>query len=252
MPATHPATIATNIGQQLHAQMSQMGHFYDADSFILLRIDAENKKLMSVDPAGFYRNLAVIAHMRGNLEALEAHLLKAQKINKFDVDNETTRVCLYANLGFASKALEFFNNSVDIKHGNLSQFASNASGIGAFQRSIEIMQQASLAKLELPNLELMTALNEAGVILRDQGVADALCAKIIDVAGEVLRSRKLFWLNPHPAICVNKASRTVAMCMAVDVSPDEAANMTMETATKLIALNLDSAAFYVSFRGEKK
>ena len=66
-----------------------------------------------------------------------------------------------------------------------------------------------------------------------------------------MRSHELFWCDLHPQIAVNELDGSVSMCMQVDVPYQHASAMTLETADRLIAEDLDALPFYVSFMGTR-
>lgn len=244
-----PATIAERLDQQINARLLVMTNFISDDDFQLLRLEDETRKLIGVNPAGAWRNLAIISHMRGDIDAFEQHMRNAENLSNDSVNDGLTRLCAYSNLAFATKALAFYRQCVDIKYQNLGLAAIYGASFGAFQHIHHLMTQAQAAEIELPFPEQMANLDQAAKFLKEHGISDDLCARVVDAAGEVLRSRKLFWCDEYPQISVNDEDGTVSMRMRVDTSPQEASSMTMETAGKLISQDLDTLPFYVSFIG---
>lgn len=251
MANIQPATIAKRIDNQINARMLEMARFIESNDFQMLRWEDEIRQLLQADASSAFVLRALIAHMRGDAEAMEQHMLAAEKLKHPTISSGQARLCAYSNLGFATKALDYFRECVDIKYGNLNGSAVTGCSIGAFQQVGMIMIQAKSANLELPYASQMTVMGAAAVVLQRLGITDDQCAKVVDAAGEVLRDRKLFWQDLYPQISVNEEDGTVAMRMRVDTSAQEASAMTMETADKLIAQDLDALPFYVHFLGSR-
>jgi len=249
MANIQPATIAKRIDDQINARLLSMSSFIEANDFQMLRWEDEIRQLQQADAASAFICRALLAHMRGDIVAMEQHMLAAERLKHPAISSGLARLCAYSNLGFATKALDYFRGCVDIKYGNLCESAVTGCCIGAFQQLGTIMDQARAANLELPYGSQMAIMGQAAMVLQRLGVTDDQCAKVVDAAGEVLRNRKLFWKDLYPQITVNEQEGTVAMRMRVDTTAQEASVMTIETADKLIAQDLDTMPFYVHFLG---
>lgn len=251
MANAQPETIAARIDSQINARMVEMSAFIGANDFQMLRWEDEIRQLQQADASSAFVLRALISHMRGDIEAMEQHMQAAETLKHATMSSGLARLCAYSNLGFATKALDYFRQCVDIKYGNLSGSAVTGCSIGAFQQVSKLMDQAKLANLELPYFGQLTAMGDAAKVLQRLGITDDQCAKVVDAAGEVLRDRKLFWQDLYPQIAVNEEDGTVSMRMRIDATATEAARMTLETADKLIAQDLDTLPFYVHFLGAK-
>lgn len=249
MPAIQPATIAARLQTQINDGMSSMKRFRDDSDFQLLRWQEEIGKLKAADPGAAALALALVAHMMGKIDDAESHFAQAEYCGFAPVSIGLGRLSVYANLCFASKALEQYRNFVDIKYMNLSDCVFQGGSCGAFQQAASLMKQAELAKVELTIDGTLVKLTQAAEALARWPVSDDQCARVIDAAGEVMRGHRLFWQDPAPKISVNSDAGTVAMRLRVDTTPAMAAQMTMETADKLIEQELDSLPFFVSFVG---
>ena len=90
---------------------------------------------------------------------------------------------------------------------------------------------------------------EASAVLKQAGVGDDECASIIDVAGQILRSHRLFWTEPSQTIFVDTMAQTVLMRFNVDVTYEQAAALNIEAIDLLIERNLDGSQFKIDFVG---
>ncbi|AYQ28544.1 hypothetical protein DT070_11240 [Polaromonas sp. SP1] len=252
MPAIQPESIFHRVFDQMSVRILQMTAFLSADEFTVLRWKEEIDKLSITQPGMAALCAAYLDHMMGDIEAVESHLsyAVAKGIPRQPIVNATLTSC--CNLLFATKALKVFRAGIDIKYQNIGSHIQLALSCGGFQHSLYLLKQAEMAKLDLLKEGMSTILPEAASVLGMQGISDDDCAKVLDAAGEVMRSRRVFWQGSEPRYVVNRKEQTVAVRLWVDVSAAEAADMTMETADKLIERHLDGLPYFVSFVGTRR
>lgn len=249
MQVLKPATIAQRIGNQINTAMIAMTTFFEPNEFRILRWSDELNQLMKANAMEGYRWQAILHHMTGNVGGMELSMQNASRLGLQPSDFSGNLLIGYANLTMATKALPHYQSGIDVKYGNISGGLSTGLAVGLFQRANELLEQLGLAALSAPKEVNMDKVKLATQVLRSQGVTDELCATVVDAAGEVLRERKLFWLDQSPEYFVNDMSCTVGLQYRVSVDHSEAALMTMQTAEKLIERNLDTLPFYVTFLG---
>lgn len=252
MPAIQPATIADRIFTQINQAMAIMTRFYAPTDFVILRWQDELAKLAQADAVEAAIGLAMVAHMMGDLEAVDRYMDQAQDLGGATPRLGLSRLLAYANLGFASKAQTLFCEYIDIKYHNIGELGHVGSGIGAFQQVAKLMKQAELAKLQLNNGAMLAGLSQAAATLAIWPVSDAQCAQVIDAAGEVMREHRLFWKDTAPQIFTNPEDAVVSMTLRVDTTPEQASLMSMETIDKLILRDLDRLPFLISFMGTQQ
>lgn len=249
MQVLKPATIAQRIGDQINTAMIAMTTFFEPNEFRILRWSDELNQLMKANAMEAHRWHAILHHMTGNVGGMELSMQNASRLGLQPSDFSGNLLIGYANLTMASKALPHYRSGIDVKYGNISGGLSIGLAVGLFQRANELLEQLGLAVLRVPKEVNMDKVKLAAQLLRSQGVTDEVCATVVDAAGEVLRERKLFWLDQSPEYFVNDVSGTVGLQYRVSVDHSEAALMTMQTAEKLIERNLDTLPFYVTFLG---
>lgn len=251
MQILKPATISQRVGEQINASMLRMTHFYQPTDFAVLRWMDELKQLMRANAMEAYRWQAMVHHMTGDSLEMERSLENASRLGLSVSSVADDFLTGYVNLTMATKALPYYRSGIDIKNGNVVGSINIGVAVGFFQRALELLEQVMLAKLELPEEFNVNMVKCAADVLKAQNVNDDLCAQVVDAAGEVMRARKLFWLDQSPVYTINEVSRTVGLQYRVAVDHAEAASMTMETAEKLIERDLDTLPFYVTFLGSK-
>jgi len=183
------------------------------------------------------------------VNGLEEAIAKARKADAEVAQILTTQAVCYANLGFASKALSAFRRVVDIQNMNVTVGIHTGVACGAFQRIEELANQAELAKMDLSGIKNLPKWRAAAAAMSHQGVTDDEYARVVDLAGEVIRSRKLLWQDKAPGVVANGLDCPVVLTMRVDVTPTEAAQMSLEFADKMIDADLHLMPLLVAFVG---
>lgn len=208
--------------------------------------EAEN--VMRVDAAMGSIVKAKLSEAHGDVVRADYWYDNFVKLTKNHSAIAVYQLVTYSNLGYGSKGLQVFREHVDISHGNIGETIWLAIGVGAFQYMNELIKQAQRGKLELPELNMALS-QEIAELMAASGTSDDTCAAVIDVAGEVLRKRRLFWLGDHAKFILDKHSNSVLMRFSVEASYKDASRMTMEAAEILIERNLDSSALMIDFVG---
>lgn len=155
----------------------------------------------------------------------------------------------YCNLGYASKGLGTFRDWVDVAHGNIGSTVRLTPAVGAFEYMNSLLSKAAKAHITVEDADLWPMATEASTVLSKIGVTDDVCAKVIDVAGEVLRRHRLFWTGPRQALVVDGKADSVLMRFNVDVSYEQAAALNLEAIDLLIERDLDACPFKIDFVG---
>lgn len=192
--------------------------------------------------------MAHIAPVAGNVYLMESSIGDARRHGIENSLIHAAQMFGYTNLAYATKARGAFVQAVDISKSNLSELIHIGVCIGSILRVDELIEQATNARLDLgwPNAP---AWKRAAAILKEVCFSDELGAKIIDIVGEVLRPRSLFWLDMHPRVMPDEEQGTVLVRYRVSVTPYEAAKMNGEVVEKLVHAGLDKAPLLVNFVG---
>ncbi|KTT17967.1 hypothetical protein NS331_16555 [Pseudacidovorax intermedius] len=81
------------------------------------------------------------------------------------------------------------------------------------------------------------------------GIPDSEYARVLDLAGEMLRQRRLFWLDRSPRLLFDEEMDCHWVQFRIAVSPEDAADMTGELISLLVEADLDRLPINVSFYG---
>jgi len=191
---------------------------------------------------------AKLAEYQGDIEQADRWYTNAYRLGLPWHEMAENMLVTCCNLGYGSKGLRIFREHVDISHGNIGRTIWLAIGVGAFHYMNHLITQAARGKVELPTENMDIGRMVSDVVIAS-GASDDDCSAVIDVAGEVLRRHRLFWLGDRAKFVVDKESRSVLMRFSVDATYRDASSMTMEAAQLLVERNLDASPFMIDFVG---
>jgi hypothetical protein len=166
MPAIRPESTFHRIFDQLQVRILGLTTFLSADEFTVLRWQEEIDKLYKGDPAKAAICAAYLAHMMGDIETTEGRLSYALALGLPTEVIVNAKLTSYCNLLFATKALETFRTGVDIKYHNVGGHLQLALSSGAYQRSLFLMKQAEMAKVDLVKEGMTNILPDAARVLQ--------------------------------------------------------------------------------------
>ena len=101
---------------------------------------------------------------------------------------------------------------------------------------------------------LLKKTKDVAAVTNELSIDDASIARMLDVAGEVLREHKLMWESDAPevlALSSSKGGPAICFEYVVTVTPAEASAMSWELAEKLVDRNLDRPCVTVGFLGNR-
>jgi len=192
---------------------------------------------------------ARLGEVLGDVSEVEYWIDNAQKNGASRAELAEHLLVAYCNLGYASRGLKIFRDWVDVAHGNIGRTVRLTPAVGAFQYMNFLLNTAAKANITLNDGEQWPMASEASTVLAKNGVDDDVCAKVIDVAGHVLRKHRLFWTGPQQALLVDGPADAVLMRFNVGVSFEQAAALNLEAIDLLIERDLDTCPFKIDFVG---
>jgi hypothetical protein len=251
MSTTELQTISTEILECINSQVASMTKFGAFTEFEKVRLNRDIQKLAGIERGAADLHWALLAHIDGDFEKASIFLDNAKRLryNKSEIDSYELQIC--ANLLYATKALSLYKSSVNLANGNISKSLQRGLTCGAFQASYELIELAKSAKIGISQDYPIQDIVAASYLLKSLGVSDDVCAQVLDSAGEVMRSKKLFWLNREPDLYVNIDEGFIRLDLRIDATPEEATKMTLELIDKLIEKSLLNLPFTVDFLGAK-
>ncbi len=213
------------------------------------RWNRESDALMRVNVVEGCLVKARLGEIQGDASEVEYWIGNAQKNGVSRSELAEHLLVAYCNLGYASKGLDTLRSWVGVAHGNIGRTLRLTPAVGAFQYMNFLLNAAVKARIELNDAQPWPMASEASAVLTKNGVDDDVCAKVIDVAGEVLRKHRLFWTGPQQPVLVDDQADAVLMRFNVGVSYEQAAALNLEAIDLLIERDLDTCPFKIDFVG---
>lgn len=106
----------------------------------------------------------------------------------------TCKVVVLANLGYFSEAAHVFKSSSAPEQGNMTNAWPRGYFCGAFRTMKSYLPKATKMQFDLGSLDIDTA-ERAANVMEKAGVKDEDVARVLDAAGHVLRSHRLFFVG---------------------------------------------------------
>jgi hypothetical protein len=158
-----------------------------------------------------------------------------------------------ANLGFASRASEIYPRLLDVRDGQINARYVLGLACGAFSVMVDAANRLASAGGTLDRKELQMLAERATAALQTLGVPESNLRAMMDEAGAIMRGRRLLWLHESPTVLVPSVGESpyLALNYRVDVSPNEAAEMTWELAERLADMGLMPPKVTVGFVGQR-
>jgi hypothetical protein len=190
-----------------------------------------------------------MAHFQGDVENAEHYLRRAQERGGAPEAVAENALMVYSNLVYATKAQAAARTSVDIRFGNVREKIASVLASGGVSQVRTLLGQAEKAGLDMDTIAQMAAMKEIAANMPQTAEEDKRMAAAIDCAGEVLRERKLFWLERAPRFRYDASTGCMGIRYRVAVAPSEAAQMTLQVADLLIARQLQDVPLTLGFTG---
>lgn len=229
-------------------------YYADRSAIQVLRLIHDIGKLKKVDAASAYCLLGMVEFLVGNHEAGEHEFAKAWPLNP-DARLYSNLWCCLANAGFASKANALVP-SVFHPSRNLDGFleigrtAITSGSIIAVCNHLDVVESMKIDLSGFP----VDVFRKAKALMGELCLSDENVADFLDVAGQVLRDRKMFFLGPTSRLVVidtpDYPERGLYFSFDIPVSHDEAANIYFELAERLCQkYDALPVGLHVAFRG---
>lgn len=239
-------TKALEISEPLN-ELIERGKFISPNSPEITALIDQIKLLAHADYDEALKLEALVLHLTGNL----AGALKA--LGEMKVYDEITHFIILTNFSRCREAQLLFARYGAPKDSQFSFYARFAFAIGAFNSAakfVPLARSMRLTNLDSLPLEKIMA---ASALLNEFGVTDSKAAEIMEVAGDVLRSRGLMFQGAGPRVDVIDVPgelRTVHLTYEVAAAPSAAASMVFDFIDLIEERRVSlPGAMHVSFAG---
>jgi hypothetical protein len=167
------------------------GEYANRNDFAMRAILRECNRVRDAEPSLGWSLLGCYHSLLGEAEEVDRCFRASQDLGSIPVacDNYHTNL---TNLGYFSRAHEFFRTRGHPEGGMFTRMASVAFTSGSIQTFSSFYEKAVAMNIEMPTLPVAKAIR-ASAVLSAAGVTDEDITRHLDAAGVVLRRHRIFF-----------------------------------------------------------
>jgi len=184
-----PETRSSEIVEQLN-EITGRGWYVDGNTFEMRKLRREIEKVRDVNAAIGWALLGSYAAISGDIAEVERCFNASMRLEEITTTHGNYHSTL-GNLGYFSKAHQYFRDSGRPETGRFSQISQYAERMGSFQTVVAYDQEAREMNIETPTIHGASV--HAAAVLARAGVSDEQVVSHLDAAGEVLRRHHMFY-----------------------------------------------------------
>ena len=250
MPVVAPQTKYGQIIDAVNERLRTGKPVGEHDVFWFNRLKQDAERLLKIDPADGHIALAALMQLKWDEDKASYHV-RCAKTARPTIGTTTQEVALLSNFGRFSKASPLLEEALDPRNGFFVDNYLAALSCGAFRAASANLRKAIDMEINLPDLPV-DAVNKAINVLSAAEITDEQTAMALDVAGEILRERKLFWIGESVEVNVDDDPGhlpTVFFTFRIRETAEIAASMTYELYERLFERYPDHpSCFNLGFR----
>jgi hypothetical protein len=194
MPNGAPLPNTEQVFQEISVLLRRATGYVSPDDWDIRRVNKLAEQLVHANEVEGYNALATLWQLTGDRDKALAYIDKAIRYSSNPGFHVSGRVAILTNLGYFSEALSNFKGWAAPEKGNMTNTWRRGYLCGAFRTMNSYLPKARKMGFDLGGLDIDTATRAANVMEKG-GVTDEEVAKVLDVAGDVLRTHKLFFVG---------------------------------------------------------
>jgi hypothetical protein len=236
------ATIADTLYERTVDLAGEITAFLSKESRDFVEISAEADKLGRVDGAARSLVLARLNALAGDRERVDYYLENAKRLHADALQFDLAQITALLSLGYFSEASRTIHKFGEAHQGRLNLFLEKPPLNGLFHLMESFYLKAK--SMNLANVAELPATYTAAVPIMDSwGDTDEDYSAALDVAGKVMRQRRMFF-GQHGVIIdpvatpLDGSPPYVKMSFKIDVDFNTALDMTCEYAEELAMANI--------------
>lgn len=246
--------MAATKGGELNSQINRLildGTAYlSAGDFVVRRFEHEIDKLAKVDALGASLCRSSLSMLIGDWPMVQHWTANMRHLGAV-VEPLGVEFIASSNLGYFTPAAALYPQVMDVRWGVTAHFLTHGLICGAFADVIAGNATCSEGKIELgvsQQRAVEVAMNAQALLAR-LGVSEQEVQAMLDVAGEVLREQKLFWLGTDPSIAVLDSDEGAGLLYQLPIAVDaqQASELSDQVIMRMIERDLDMPGLAFSF-----
>lgn len=245
MAGAKRATIANEVGRSIDALVLGATDYLPDPSFTVRSLDHEVEKLFKADAFSASLKRGLLYQLYGSAKDAIYWIDNARKLRS----DPTARLVTDATEAVISSNLGHFSQASRLLIG-LGKESWRGEVIllflcGAWSELSELEDVALEPPVDEASAKAVATARRCFMTLQQVGVTQAQVQAMLDVAGEVLREHRMFFLGDQPI--VRECDDVVLYQLRVPAQPVEALAMTDEVIERLVDRDLDAAGLAFSF-----
>lgn len=252
MPTGQPMELAQSLAIEVGEFVQRITHTDAVDKFAFASLMRECERLQKSDVVRASLFKALLYSGIGDTEEMKRWFANAERNGAAD-QVLVERLRHSVNHGHATQALNMAPQAF-ARRGlhTLMSIADMVAAIGAFNTIVQAVGTSQERGEVLRMTPLLDVAKRGAQVMAQLGVSDADIAAMLDVAGEMLRERKLLWQNNCIDLSVLDASQggpALSLAYRIDLSPAQAAQMGWALTEELVRRDLLRYGVSVDFLG---
>lgn len=220
IPASRGSQLVRDINQALQAA----ARYVSRDEFWFRRFLAEAEKLKGAAPHEAQNVLAQLYGLAGDAEEAEKHIDAAIRM-KYNAAYVCNKAGILSNLGYFKKSVPSFLESIDPRNGIFTTRWELGLCLGCMHELAKFVEDAQRMNLEhMDSVDVRLIADVVG-LMDEISLTDEKLTQALDIAGELLRENRIFFVGNGPAIDVWKADaleKHLAYIFKLSISANEA------------------------------
>lgn len=248
MPVPSRQTIAPQVFERFQRWIQVAETYVDPDSFEFKSALRDAERLASAkDPSAPLHSWllrGMLFQVTGNIDEVVYCCTNARRLSPKDTENaDNIEIVALCNLGYFTRAHDLLvvNGEEDIRSSLLLALVT-----GAFAWASKWGSGASFAEEE--ECKAIVAMARRCVVTLERlGITEDHVRRVLDLAGEVVRKHRIFFVGDAPII--RTTHEGLLYQQKLSLSPERASELTLEVIDLMIEADLDTSGIYFSFLG---
>ncbi len=240
MPAGRPQTIAPEVLGGIQKWLATASTYAQPNDFFFKSTLQSAEKLSNADSFAGALAKAFTYHLIGEIDESLHWVGNLRKYQREPMAVSATEAIVLSNLGYFGRATDVFRKT-PAEPGMLEAILLVC---GSFEMLLARAEGTALADTE-KGREIILVAERCVMTLSQFGIQEAQLQSVLELAGEVLRSHRMFFADELPLIRTNEDGLLYQLRVRVD--PSVAAQYTDEVIDLMIERDLDVDGLSFSF-----
>ncbi|UST52928.1 hypothetical protein NF681_11290 [Comamonadaceae bacterium OTU4NAUVB1] len=246
-----PEKVAIEIPEAVSELLFHIGHYIPSDDPRIIGWIDDLTKAMPAGRAEAFLAMAVVSHITGDIDRAVRFFERAETAGAPRQWLARLRCAVYQNLGFFTEAVIHGRQAFSIEVHNVGMGLPIVAAAGGFGFVAELLEQARLGQVDLGYVEQIEEIRQIAQFAQSNDIPDERFSAVLDIAGSLMRERQLIWLDDAPQLSFDEEMDCPGVRWRVDMSPEDATDMSFKFIERLVAADLDSVPLTVGFIGSR-